>query len=395
MQGLRVLVVHPGRGLPAATASALRARGWDVCEATDFHAAAEVVGAGNVDAVLVSDPGGGGDREAVEDLYRTLDAGRVASVVVADDPGAHRVRDDSLLDFAPRGAGEADLALRLATVSRHQRYVRQIESELEHMQRLGKRLNEHFSEVDQEMRLASRLQRDFLPKIAEPINNVTFRTIYRPASWVSGDIYDVFRVDEDHVACYVADAVGHGMAASLLTIFIKQAVVPKRITGERYDVLDPAETLAILNEALVAQTLPNAQFVTACYALLNTRTRKLRFARGGHPYPLLFSAGGGWTELKSSGGLLGLFGGETFPSAEVQLEPGDKVVLYTDGFELVFQEPSRAAKLDTRAYLKRFEELCRLPLSEMIPRIEALLDADHGSLNPRDDVSVVAFEIRG
>lgn len=398
---MRVLVVNPQDGLPPSTPQLLREHGWDVCLAADHESASQQLAGGGIDAVLVSEHASRSamrlSAESGQDdsggLYRMLEAGRVATVMLVDDHHGRQAPDSTLIDFAPRACAGEDLLSRLSTVTRYHRHLRQIETELEHMQRLGKRLNDHFSEVDQEMRLASRLQRDFLPKITEPLDGVAFKTIYRPASWVSGDIYDIFRVDESHVGCYVADAVGHGMAASLLTIFIKQAIVPKRIVGGSYEVLDPTQTLGILNEALAAQTLPNAQFVTACYALLNTKTLRLKYARAGHPYPLLFSTDGHVTELKSPGGLLGLFADEQFPSAEVQLRPGDKVLLYTDGFEMVFQEGDRSAKLDTRAYMKRFEALGHQPLNRMIAEIDALLDDDHGSLAPRDDISIVGFEI--
>ena len=134
-----------------------------------------------------------------------------------------------------------------------------------------------------------RLQRDFLPRITGPIENVGIATIYRPASSVSGDIFDIFRIDEDHTGFYIADAVGHGMAASLLTMFIKRAIVPKRVDGNDYVILTPSETLTNLNDALADQSLPNYQFVTACYGLINHRTLTLQYARGGHPYPLLIT----------------------------------------------------------------------------------------------------------
>ena len=90
----------------------------------------------------------------------------------------------------------------------------------------------------------------FLPKVDEAIGGVRFATVYKPASWVSGDIYDVFRVDERHVGFYVADAVGHGMAASLLTLFIKRCLTPKRIEADGYTVLCPSEAIAVLNDGL-------------------------------------------------------------------------------------------------------------------------------------------------
>lgn len=347
------------------------------------------------DAVIVRTTRADGQPDAaLEDVRRQLETRRIPAVMVVPEPlKAQKEAKPSLIDYAPSSETDEALICRLTTLSRYDRLIKRMESELDKMQRLGKRLNQHFSEVDQEMRLASRLQRDFLPRLSGPIDGIRFEALFRPASWVSGDIYDVIRVDEEHVACYIADAVGHGMAASLLTMFIKQAIQPKVIDGKSYRVLDPSETLAILNDALAAHTLPNCQFVTAIYMVLNTRTRTLRLARGGHPHPLLIDAKDELTELQSQGGLLGIFPGESFVSEEVQLKPGDKVLLYTDGLELAFQGSAGGGKFDAHAYMKQLQQMAHLPIRELLSRINDLLDEDAGSLNPRDDVSVVAFEI--
>ena len=260
------------------------------------------------------------------------------------------------------------------------------------MERLGKRLNRHFTEVEQEMRLAGRLQRDFLPQVSEPIGPLSFSAVFRPASWVSGDIFDIFRVDERRVAFYVADAVGHGMAASLLTMFIKKAITAKRTFNDRYEVLSPSETMQGLNDALASQGLPNCQFVTACYCLVDTETLEMQFARGGHPYPLLTSADGAVTELKTTGGLLGLFPGEQFATGTVQLRPGQKIILHTDGLEVVYSlndDPESKC----RHYRRLFNELARYSAREMTTRITSLLDEQVGSLNPVDDVTVIIMEV--
>lgn len=398
---MRVLIVDREDGASKRAADLLRKKGWKVRVVEDYRSAGQQVIRGDLDVVLVtgkisdastyssmsSDPGDSGT------LRRMLEAGGVAAVMLTDPDAPSPSGETGLVDYAPADAAPENIVSRLSTVARYHRQLRRIESELDSMRRLGKRLNEHFTQIDQEMRLASRLQRDFLPRLHEPIQGIIFRALFRPASWVSGDIYDVVRVDEHHIACYVADAVGHGMAAGLLTIFIKQAVIPKRIENGRYDVLEPGQTLALLNDALAAQSLPNAQFVTACYVLLDTRTLRLRYARAGHPYPLLLGADGQMTELKATGGLLGVFPGEAFVTEEVQLHPGDKVLLYTDGFEMAFQPDGRGTHMDTRAYMRRFEEYRRLPLSRMIQEIEGLLNADVGSLSPRDDATLVGFEI--
>ncbi len=394
---MQVLVVDSGQdSLPTGTTDLLSDIGWQITKAADYRAALDKAKTGAIDAVILFEPHHDltADRQAAEfhELLRLLDAQRIAALMLSDRAGSNRSDSRSLIEVVDRRISQAELRGRLAMIERYHGLLKRMEQELRNMERLSKRLNQHFREVDEELRLAGRLQRDFLPDIRKPIGNVRIATVYRPASWVSGDMFDVFRIDEEHTGIYLADAVGHGMAASLLTMFIKRSIVPKRVHADRYTVASPSEVMAALNDALADQSLPNCQFVTACYALLNHKTLTLQYARGGHPYPILITAGGVVSEMKASGGLLGLFKGEEFPLFETRLQPGDKVLFYTDGVELAFQDQGDAS-LDTKSYQRAFESLAGLPVETMMQRIETRLDAESGSLSPRDDVTIVGLEV--
>ncbi len=152
----------------------------------------------------------------------------------------------------------------------------------------------------------------------------------------------------------------------------------------------PCPILAIAGVA--DQSLPNCQFVTPCSALLNHKTMTLQYACGGHPYPILITAGGVVSEMKASGGLLGLFKGEEFSILESRLHPADKAIFYTDGVEFAFQDQGDAS-LDTQSYQRAFALLGGLPVETMMQRIETRLDAESGSLHPRDDVTIVGLEV--
>ena len=390
-----LLIDPPSHHLPEGVAELLGKSGWKVNVARDYRSALDQACAGGVDALVLpaaADAGAGPRDTALTDLIRVADAGRVATLLLCEGDPDDLLQGTSLVDVVSPRTSKHDLHSRLSTLRRCQALVRRMEQELSSMERLGKRLNRHFTEVEQEMRLAGRLQRDFLPQVSEPIGPLSFSAVFRPASWVSGDIFDVFRVDERRVAFYAADAVGHGMAASLLTMFIKKAITAKRTFNDRYEVLSPSETMQGLNDALASQGLPNCQFVTACYCLVDTETLEMQFARGGHPYPLLASADGAVTELKTTGGLLGLFPGEQFATGTVQLRPGQKIILHTDGLEVVYSlndDPESKC----RHYRRLFNELARYSAREMTTRITSLLDEQVGSLNPVDDVTVIIMEV--
>lgn len=390
----------------------LRENGWQVTTVKDYRSAVSAASQGTTDAVIAVMPTGtaaSADANAeLNSLIRVLEARRISGLIVTDDPKQCAVYDASPVDAVDRRVSVAELRGRLAMIARYRGLLRMLDAELNHMQRLGIRLSEHFNEVDQEMRLAGRLQRDFLPNLELPIGNVQFASVYRPVSWVSGDIFDVFPVDKRVTGFYVADVVGHGMAAGLLTMFIKRGIVARRFGGTSPEILTPSETLRELNQSLIEQGLPNCQFVTACYGLFDHQSRTLQLARAGHPPPILFTGCGAHHRIESSGGLLGIFDGMEFPTATIRLHPGDKLLLYTDGLELLVptggseSKPGgsggrEAARADARGSSDRvpvdLDDLARLPIGELLGKLERLLDSQAGSLFPHDDVTALGFEV--
>ena len=247
-------------------------------------------------------------------------------------------------------------------------------------------------DLDEELRLAARLQRDFLPQRLPEVGPVRFAALFRPATWVSGDIYDVFRLDEDHVGFYVADVVGHGLPAALLTIFLKKSLQTKRILGHSYEIVPPPITLALLNDDICQQGLTSCQFCTAWYGIINVRTGRLRCARGGHPPALLLSPNAPPRQVAPDGPLLGVFPGETFQPMEVTVSPGQRVVVYSDGAEEALRDlggPERCAIAEA------CEGLLHLPVQEMALQLTARIDERRASAGRCDDITVVVMDFQG
>lgn len=307
--------------------------------------------------------------------------------------------------FAGCGPGTVCLALDasverihgvLTALSRTRPVLRQIDKQMGSLQRLSETLRKQFEATDRELRLASRLQHDFLPRDFPREGPIQFRSIFRPCTWVSGDIYDVFRLDETHWGFYIADAVGHGVAAGLLTMYIKHAIRTKRVFEGGYELVPPSQVLSMLNDQLAFQELPDSQFITGWYGTINTETLELRYAVAGHPPPLLVDAkpGGRIRELHGDGCLLGLQGGQTFSDESVVLQPGQRVMLYSDGLEqmLISHRPPLPQMPELEPGMA---ELLRLSGDELIARLQERLDTEPGSLAHPDDVTVVLLDICG
>ena len=283
-----------------------------------------------------------------------------------------------------------ELAARLAAAADLQGMISSLRSELASAREFAARSTRAIEQVGEEMRLAAKLQRDFLPKRLPEVGPVRFAAMFRPASWVSGDIYDVIRLDETHVGCHVIDAVGHGMPAALLTMFIKKALQTKRIVGNTYQIVPPQVTMSELNVDICDQNLSSCQFCTAFYCVVDTDTLTMTYCRAGHPAPILIRADGTIGRVDGPGGLLGAVPEATFESRRMALAPGDRVVMFTDGAEDALSTPASEARAQLPDVLRPW---ARLPREELFLRLMALIDDIAGGEEPIDDITVVIMDI--
>ena len=289
-------------------------------------------------------------------------------------------------------AGSDELAAKVAAAAALQPAFKTLRQELGVIRDMNQGSAKLIEELDEEMRLAARLQRDFLPRRLPEVGPTRFGVLYRPATWVSGDIYDVARLDETHVGFYVADAVGHGMPAALLTMFIKKALQTKRIVGTQYQIIPPHISLGELNIDICQQNLSSCQFCTAVYCVLDTQTLQLTYARAGHPEPILLRREGQMQRLSARGSLLGVFPEEQFEMVALQLAPGDRLVLYTDGAEdaLRTEEDPRDKPLE-----KLLGPLLHRRRDELLLNVASRLDALAGQTPVEDDVTLLVMDIDG
>lgn len=343
-------------------------------------------------AIVIDDPRAGLDFDAPgidEELLAVLRKNRVGAAVLTSRPalcagytsGVVCLPPDVSLDWL-RGA--------LGALAHLRPVMRQFDIELSSIELLGGQLAKHFGELDEELRLASRLQRDFLPRELPKLPHLRFSTLFRPCSFVSGDIFDVFRLDEHHVGLYVADAVGHGLAAGLLTMFIKNRIAPKQITGNSYVIMPPDAVMAQLNDALAAQDLPDSQFITAFYGMINTRTMQLRYTSGGHPSPILIQPDGTVQPVAGTGCLLGIFPRQEFQEFTVQLERGQRLLIFSDGLEPTLYgndgEPPQRVADDVAAIIRK-------PAAEFLQALVEIIDSRPGSLSRADDVTLLLIDV--
>ena len=195
------------------------------------------------------------------------------------------------------------------------------------LQRFQKHLQRANRRYEKELKLAGSLQANLIPKQAPAIPGFQLSFMLRSARETSGDFYDIFPLNSSHIGILVADVVDKGAAAALLMAFSRTLL---RTLAEELPE-NPDRVLNNVNQRMVSYT-DGSHFVTVFYGILDPEKNELVYSNAGHnPAIHLKAANGEMKMLKNTGMPLGLFDDQDWQQRKIQLDPGDLVVMYTDG----------------------------------------------------------------
>ncbi len=182
--------------------------------------------------------------------------------------------------------------------------------------------------LEREMELAADVQRSLLPQALPAYPGYEFTAYLQPARSVGGDLYDVLRLDDEHVGILIADVADKGLHAALY-----MAVTRTLFYTEALRSLSPAAVALAVHRGLigVAGASTTDVFVTAFYGVLHLPSRKLTYVRAAHERPLLARPGLPIQTLPGGGRFLGMIEDLTLEEHTLILKPGDRLLLYSDG----------------------------------------------------------------
>src|SRR5215212_2489630 len=238
---------------------------------------------------------------------------------------------------------------------------------------------------EQELEVARLIQQNFLPRELPDLPGWQIAAYYRPAREVGGDFYDVIPLPDGRVAFVVGDVTDKGVLAALVMSATRSVL---RASAGR--LIEPGAVLERVNEHLCPD-MPEKMFVTCLYGVLDPVTGHLRFANAGHDLPYVKTAGG-VVELRARGMPLGLMPGMAYEEKEATLEPGESVLLHSDGV-VEAHDPQRDMFGFPRLKAVMAETAGG---QELIDRVLSDLEAFSGpDAEQEDDITMVTLERSG
>lgn len=267
--------------------------------------------------------------------------------------------------------------------------------------RLNRELNETNRRLKRSQDAAAEIQRGFLPSVAPSFPEVDFAWEHRPHVKLGGDMFNIVTLDDDHVGIYLLDVTGDGIPAAFLAMTLSQLLAdgasPSSILAEQnadgsgVSITEPPDVAARLNEQFGGEA-EASQYFTLMYGILNRRTREFRFTSADHPPVLHVSADGTSRMLDVGGFPIGMAPeGVTFDHQSVQLQSGDRLLIYSDGLPDAMNSDGDvygAARL-----LGDVDNLSSVSLRDVVNGLVSRSVTWRGDADANDDVTLIGVSI--
>ena len=286
--------------------------------------------------------------------------------------------NNGAFDFATKPIDLDDLSVTIEKAIEQIRYIKTMQQE--HTQ---------LESIKGDLAVAREIQQAILPRIFPPFpenaHQLDIAASMNAAKDVGGDFYDFFRIDDERIGFVIADVSGKGVPAAIFMAVSRTLI---RATGIRG--VSAAECMTYSN-VLLAKESVNCMFVTVFYGIYNIKTGEVTYTNAGHNPPYLLKANG---SLKSLGNSKNIAAGvmEDIPFTEetLQLEPGDTLLMYTDGVtEATDTEEKEYGEARLEALLKQSTQA---DCQQIIDNVKADVKAFVGEAEQSDDITLLALK---
>lgn len=260
-------------------------------------------------------------------------------------------------------------------------------------------LNRAHALLSEQLALAQRMQLDLLPHDRQ-LNGVRLSWHLDPSCYVGGDTLDYFAIDEEHIAFYIADVSGHGVAAAMLAFTVHASLMPsatqiaqmfQQVGGDAASLL--CEVVVLLNQRFLNMKDTGA-YLTMLFGVLNTRKGRLTVAHCGHPPPILLRTRSTTSQQLGDGGFpVGMFPvlKEEVEWVSAQLHAGDRLYLYSDG--IIECGNAQAEGFGIERLQTLLETSADHSLEDALSRVRVVLREWRQHAPPQDDITMLALEL--
>lgn len=250
-------------------------------------------------------------------------------------------------------------------------------------------IKEKQKQIDVDLEKAGEIQKHLLPKNLPDIPSIKAAWFFEPCLTVGGDIFHVYKEKDSHVSAYMLDVCGHGVSAALIAVTVKQFL--DQLHAQAIEQGSPFSPKKIVNA--LEDEFPFERFncyFTIAYILLNIKTGELLYSCAGHVPPIIIGSSGRFKLLDHHGTIIGLGQDTPLKQYKSQLNPGDKIILYTDGLLDYFGE--KGAVENKNNFYHSLKTMADQPAKRIVSDIIAEQKKFQKTQRTDDDITLLVIE---
>ena len=388
---MRILIVDDAPGTRAWLRVLLEQAGWEVVQAVDGLAACKYLESMDIQIVITDWMMPGMDGLSLIEWIRARKVHKYIYIILMTgrDEQQDCVRGLSVGadDYLIKPVASTILHARLSVAKRILNTQEELLLEQTRLRESRDLVTRDYAEVREDIKNAAVFQQSRLPMNRLLSRSIDTAWCYRPAMGVSGDYLDIFQISDERLVFYLLDVSGHGVTAALSASAISQLLRPISGMLDKMCEFGPGRVLERLNRQICAGNQNLDLFATLVIGDLNATSGVVRLASAGHPPPLWLRQGSEAVEIKTGGILLGIDESSRYSNEQIQLQPTDSLLLFSDGLlDCVDPAGHRFGMERTR---KRVKNHGQIHLPELLSQIEDGVDQWRAGTPLADDLSVL------
>jgi len=263
---------------------------------------------------------------------------------------------------------------------------------------LNNELIEKDQRIDIDLKAAAEIQKSLLPQKTFFEENLEIAWKFEPCEHMGGDIFNIFKIDAEHLGVYMLDVSGHGVPAAMVTVSVSQFLQQNSVQLQNNSsIMPPAEVLDALDKEFPFERFNN--FFTITYFIINVKNGDTVYSNAGHPFPIHLHKNEPIELLKKGGPTIGLGDFDAiddrkirFKEGQLKIKPGDKLFIYTDGI-VEYQNDNEEFYGDDRFY-----NTLKMQKNESVHNIidqciKSLMEFGNNT-SPQDDITLLGLELK-
>jgi sigma-B regulation protein RsbU (phosphoserine phosphatase) len=278
-------------------------------------------------------------------------------------------------------------SLKSADLAQDDDYVIEVLHDISELREMSEKLQKQNTLLKRDLSMARRLQSSLLPEKSLKCNKLDFSFIYKPCETLGGDFIDIFKIDEAHIGIYIADVSGHGVTASMLTIFLGTALDKT--------IVSPSKALTSLYTNYNKNNFDNELYITAFYAVIDINNYTISYSNAGlNVCPIIYSKDN-FQILRAAGiPISNWVDKPEYNEYSIKIQPKDKLFFYTDGIiEIRNRKNTQFGEERLVEHLLESELEPSQTLSGLIDKAVVFVGSDNPN-DIMDDITVALLEIK-